>query len=211
MPPPFCLRAALFVLASMILAPCFLGANTLVKPSISAENWSRLEAGEAVVLSGSEGKERKALAAVLVPYPAPAVWRVIEDKEGAVHWCEGLREARVTETGENYSLVYQEMKVCFLPGTFKYVIRHTESVPQRRVDFKRESGSFKMLEGYWELYPVAEGTRTLLLYQLAVDPGIPVPARVVKDSLEKSLPEALVSLREQVALGESARIGAVPQ
>ena len=45
-----------------------------------------------------------------------------------------------------------------------------------------------MLEGYWELYPVTEGIRTLLLCQLAVDPGIPVPARVVKNYLEKSLP-----------------------
>ena len=66
-----------------------------------------------------------------------------------------------------------------------------------------------MLEGYWELYPVTEGIRTLLLCQLAVDPGIPVPARVVKNYLEKSLPLALVSLRGQVLLGESARMGAV--
>ena len=66
-----------------------------------------------------------------------------------------------------------------------------------------------MLEGYWELYPVTEGIRTLLLCQLAVDPGIPVPARVVKNYLQKSLLEALVSLRGQVFLGESARRGAV--
>ena len=66
-----------------------------------------------------------------------------------------------------------------------------------------------MLDGYWGLYPVTEDTRTLLLCQLAVDPSIPLPARVVKNYLEKSFSEALVSLREQVLLGESARMGAV--
>ena len=66
-----------------------------------------------------------------------------------------------------------------------------------------------MLEGYWELYPVTEGDRPLLLCQLALDPSIPLPARVVKNYLEKSFSEALVSLREQVFLGESARMGAV--
>ena len=45
-----------------------------------------------------------------------------------------------------------------------------------------------MLEGYWELYPVTEGIRTLLLCQLALDSSIPLPARVVKNYLENSLP-----------------------
>ncbi len=197
--------------ALLMFVPVYLGANGPAELSISDGDWSLLSQGDSVILSSPEGKEPEALAAIIIPHPAISVWEVIDDKEGAVDWCEGLRVAKVTEAGENYSVVYQELKACFLPGTFKYVIRNTETIPERRVDFKRESGSFKSLEGYWELHPIEEGAQTLVFYQLSIESGLPLPTAFVKDSLEQSLPEALVRLRQQVALTESSVAGAVPQ
>lgn len=174
-------------------------------PSISEEAKKRLEKGEAVILSGPEGKERKALAAIIVPSPAAAVWRVLDDKKATVEWVDGLRDAKVVEEFEGYTLVYQELKVGFLPGTFKYVIRHIPTEFESRIDFRRESGAFKSVDGYWILRPMEDPSRTLVLYQLHIDPGVPIPAVVIRNSLGKTLPNALVGLRQQVTKKETAR------
>lgn len=186
------------------LATSLLTAANPENHAISEDQWAQLKNGEAVVISGPKGKERKALAAIIVSHSPPAIWEVIDDKESATEWVEGLRDAKVTEVGEGYSLIFQELKVCFFPGTFKYVIRHTETTPLRRIDFRRESGHFKSLEGFWELHPLEDGSKTLVYYQLKIEPGIPIPAMVIRDSMEKTLPQALIDLRSYVDLAEAS-------
>ncbi|MDF1860324.1 MAG: SRPBCC family protein [Verrucomicrobiales bacterium] len=205
MTPPF---PTLTALCGSICSLLLFQSTALSGPdalSISDESKKRLETGEAVILSGPEGGERKALAAIIVPYPAAAIWEVLDDKESGVEWVDGLRAARVVEEFEGYTLVYQELKVGFLPGTFKYVIRHIPTEFERRIDFRRESGAFKSVDGYWILSPMEDPSRTLVLYQLHIDPGVPIPAVVIRNSLQKTLPNALTGLRQQVAKVEAAK------
>lgn len=195
-------------LFALLSIPVLVGAAPPEAPVLSEEQWSLVRQGEPVLLSDPDSKESRALAAILVPHSAESVWNVIDDNETATDWVEGLTKAQVTETGEDYALVYQEMKVPFLPGTFKYVIRHSQTIPQRRIDFERISGSFRELKGFWELHPSPDGSETLLFYQLEIDPGMMVPSMAVRNSLKKTLPEALLGLRAQVARVEAAQASA---
>ena len=102
------------------------------------------------------------------------------------------------EGGMPYQLVEQDMKLGLLPGVFNYVVRHNMQ-PYDRIDFKRQSGDLKDIEGYWKFVPLDGEKKTLLVYQLHIVPGMFIPGIVVRSGLKKSLPSALIGIRDRVA------------
>ena len=50
------------------------------------------------------------------------------------------------------------------------------------------------LQGIWWLLPEDNG-RTLLVYELALDPGMPIPRFLVRATLKRDLPKVLAAVR----------------
>ncbi len=179
----------------------------------NAKQWEELQGGEPVLLAdasaAAEGKKKRILAGIIIKAGTKAVWDVVCDKEAAVEYVKNLKRAVILEEGVDAGLPYQrveqDMKLGLLPGTFNYVVRH-KLQPYDRIDFKRESGDLKDIEGYWRFVPLEGGRKTLLVYQLHIVPGMFIPGIVVRGGLKKSLPEALTGIRDRVAAIEAGEI-----
>ncbi|MEM8953667.1 MAG: SRPBCC family protein [Verrucomicrobiota bacterium] len=164
-------------------------------------NWAALQTGEVVIIEQDDGKEngpQHVVAGILIDAPVKVVWDAIADKEGAPEYVENLKSAKILKNHPDYQLIEQKMKLSFLLPAFTYVVRHTPT-PHSRVDFVRESGDLKHIEGYWRFIPVAEGKKTVLIYSLFVDPGMLIPQAIIRGSMKKSLPEVLMILQERCA------------
>lgn len=75
--------------------------------------------------------------------------------------------------------------------------RITRFEPPRAIDWRRVDGSVKEVVGSWRLYP--EGDRTVVVYQVRLDPGVPlVPAWVIDWGSKQVAPEIIRSIRRAV-------------
>ena len=50
----------------------------------------------------------------------------------------------------------------------------------------------------WELTPIEGGTRTLVSFQILVDPGLPLPSSIFSSENEKTARRTVRALRERV-------------
>jgi Polyketide cyclase / dehydrase and lipid transport len=162
----------------------------------------RLAAGEVVVTTAAAidpGHPRgRVLAAVLVKASPEAIWGVMTDCKQAPLFVPGLKRcsriARAADgSWEDFEQVVQYS--WFLP-TVRYVLRAVYERPHR-IQFRRISGDLKDEEGSWLLTPTPDGSATLVLYEVYVDPGFWVPQVLVTRTLRKDLPTALAGLRER--------------
>jgi len=160
-------------------------ASWLADPAIQ----QRLAAGEVVVHSSIDTRESRGRvsAAVRIHAQPEAIWNVMTDCERAPSFVPGLKRCRRVESAPNgaWELIEHEIKYSWLLPTIRFV-------------FRRVSGDLKEEEGFWLLEATADGSATIIEYEVYVDPGFWVPQALIRRSLRKDLPVALTALRAQV-------------
>ena len=92
-------------------------------------------------------------------------------------------------------LFVQVIKAVFFLPTFEHVFR-LDYHPYRRIDVQRVSGPIARMDGSWWLLPQPSGS-VLLVYELALDPGMPVPRFMVRATLRRDLPKVIGAVRER--------------
>ncbi len=197
--PLIAASALLLVFADPTCATAQTTANDIVE---SKEQWKKLNSDKVIILKNEmgEGKEddsHAATAAIIVDAPLKDIWAVISDKEGAPDFVKNLKNATIVEQKGNTALVEQTVKIGMLKEV-TYVIKNVSN-PPNGMTFSRHSGDLKAIDGYWRLYPIEKGKKTLVVYRLGLKPGFAVPAFMIKNSLKSSLPEALREVRGEVA------------
>ena len=110
--------------------------------------------------------------------------------------CKKLEEL----DGGRADLFVQTIKPIFFLPTFEHVFR-LDYTPYTRIDVHRVSGPIEHMEGSWWLLPQDNG-RILLVYQVAVDPGLPIPRFLVRATMKRDLPKIMMAVRERA---EAAR------
>ena len=167
--------------------------------SLTAEELARAGQGEIVVrtLKAGSPSAGRVLAAVVIAAPVQAVWSVMVDVERSPEFIPGLRHARVLERGDAHELIEHRVKYAALLPEFTYRYR-ADYLPPERIDFHRVSGDLRAMEGRWALSATADGTGTVVVYTVRLDPGFFVPQWLVRQSLQKNLPEVLLALRARV-------------
>jgi len=168
----------------------------------------RLAAGEVVVRDTLDGGEsrRPVTAAVRIKAAPEAIWNVMTDCERAASFVPDLRRCRRLESAADgaWELIEHEVQYSWFLPTIRYVFRADYQRPWR-IDFRRVSGDLKDQKGTWLLEATPEGSATIVLYELYVDPGFWVPQAWVRHALRHDLPALLEALRTRVEGIESAR------
>jgi hypothetical protein len=57
------------------------------------------------------------------------------------------------------------------------------------------------MDGSWWLLPQDNG-RILLVYELALDPGMPIPRFLVRGTLKRDLPKVIQAVRDRAEAGD---------
>jgi coenzyme Q-binding protein COQ10 len=162
---------------------------------------TRLAKGEVIVRvvghQSDNSHGRSVQAAILINSPVQQIWNVIIDCERAPEYIPNLKSCKFLQRGENTAIIEQEVKVSWLLPKITYIY---QSIYQkfRRIDFKRISGDLKDLEGSWSLEQADSGQQTIVVYSVFLDPGFFVPKWLVRQTLQKDLPDVLLALRRRV-------------
>jgi ribosome-associated toxin RatA of RatAB toxin-antitoxin module len=135
--------------------------------------------------------------AALVAAPPEAIWDVLVACEIAPEYVPNVTSCRSLEViaEGKAELFIQTVKPAFFLPTFEHVFR-LDYEPYRRIDVHRVSGPIEHMEGTWWLLPQDDG-KILLVYELSLDPGIPMPRFLVRATLKRDLPRLVEAVRQR--------------
>lgn len=159
----------------------------------------RLNAGEVVVdLTEEDSTKTKFVAArILIDETPENVWQVLVNPfEFERKITPRMKSVQVLADEEKFSIISCTMDVCFLFPPITYTVASTYE-PLKEVRFKRIGGTLRDFRGRWALIPVTE-KKTVVLYSMFVDPGIPIPRWLVREGVKMELPRTLQALRERI-------------
>jgi uncharacterized protein YndB with AHSA1/START domain len=169
----------------------------------------RLDAGEVVVLASSNATDSShprgfIRAAVRIRASPEAIWTIMTDCAQAATYVPGLRRCRLIDSAPDGSWqdIEHEVRYAWFLPTVRYVFRAEYDRPHR-IAFHRISGDLKEEQGTWQLTPTADGSATIVAYEVYIDPGFWIPQPLVNRSVRKDLPAALAGLRDRA---ESAAV-----
>jgi hypothetical protein len=186
---------------ALALLGCLLSRHARSEdgPDLEWIDRNALAAGE--VLAHVDHAERPLTArdkiAAEIDAPAAAIWDVLKACELSPQYVPTIVSCRSLETLNDGSaeLFIQVVKPAFFVPSFEHVFR-LDYYPYRRIDVHRVSGPIAYMEGSWWLLPQEAG-KILLVYQLEVDPGIPLPRFFVRATLKRDLPKLVQAVRER--------------
>jgi len=160
--------------------------------------------GETVILPHRPDKELKkepdprfVTVARLVHGDRETIWEVINDKEDAEHFLDGVMESRVLEQSEAHIVVEQRTHVGGPKGDYLYKIRH-DLTPMQRADFSYIEGEIRNIVGSWWIADCPKPEHHLLIYSLHIDPGFYAPQFIVKRGMKKTMPKTIQSIEREV-------------
>ncbi len=137
----------------------------------------------------------------VLPVPARKVWQIVSDcatyqdhlprvaaskllqREGAIHVCE------VT--------VAMPFPLSNLTAVTRAV--HTESATGMSRRWTLERGDYHVNQGSWEVTPLGDGTRCLVVYTIHAKPKTRVPGWMQESAQKKALPELFERVRTEAA------------
>ncbi len=201
---PGALAAALVALG----AGC--AASAAEQPDVGWIDRTTLDAGTVQVVAerGDRPLTVQVRVAIKIAAPPRAIWDVLTACQIAPEYVPNVVSCRSLEKVDDgrSELFVQTVKPAFFLPTFEHVFR-LDYEPYERIGVHRVSGPLARMAGDWWLLPQDDG-KILLVYELALDPGLPVPRFFVRATMKRDVPKILTAVRERA---ESATAGtAVP-
>jgi hypothetical protein len=194
-------RAGVFVIAASFACHALPVAS---QPDLSWLDRDAVAAREIIVLAdrGDRPLTVEVKIAAEVDAPPTAIWDVLKACEIAPEYVPNVVSCRRLESldGGRADLFVQTIKPIFFLPSFEHVFR-LDYTPYTRIDVQRVSGPIAHMQGTWWLAPQESG-RILLVYELALDPGMPIPRFLVRATLKRDLPKVVAAVRERA---EAAR------
>jgi ribosome-associated toxin RatA of RatAB toxin-antitoxin module len=140
-------------------------------------------------------------AVALIDAPVAQVTAAIENYAQYKEFLPGCETSRVLSQRGASALVYVQVSV--LKGAYKFwaelKLKPRQSTGGARViEATMTKGNMERFHAQWEITPFDEN-RTLVAFQILVDPDLPVPAGMVSDENQKNARRALKGLRKLIA------------
>ncbi len=190
-------RRAIAPLPILLFATRLLGEEP--EPDLS---WIDREAvASGMVFYQTERGERPQVVVIKLAVDIAAspqvIWEILTTCQIAPEYVPNVQSCRKIEALDNgrSDLFVQVIKPIFFIPAFEHVFR-LDYTPYTRIDVHRVSGPIAHMDGSWWLLPQPDG-RTLLVYNLALDPGFPIPRFFVRGLLKRDAPRVLSAVRER--------------
>jgi hypothetical protein len=137
-----------------------------------------------------------------------AIWDVLTACQIAPEYVPNVVSCRSLEKVDDgrAELFVQTVKPAFFLPSFEHVFR-LDYEPYARIGVHRVSGPLARMDGTWWLLPQQDGT-ILLVYELAVDPGLPVPRFFVRATMKRDIPKILTAVRDRAESSAAAHSAA---
>ena len=135
--------------------------------------------------------------AVKVTAPIPTLWDVLKDCPRSAEYTPNIVSCRSLEILDDgrAELFTQTIKIAFFVPAFEHVFRLSYD-PYTHIGVHRVSGPINVLDGNWWLLPQTDG-RVLLVNELAIDIGLPIPRFLVRATMRREVPKMLLGIRDR--------------
>lgn len=142
-----------------------------------------------VTVANPQQDEKSLSAKVAINAPPAIVWESITDYRNLKNVLPGYEKSTVLkDNGRNKTLAVATKVARFLP-TYEYEVKVLEDQTNQKIQLDRISGDLKSMHAVYRLIPQEGGKKTLLVYDLNIDPGTKIPGShlILKNYTEKSL------------------------
>lgn len=195
------------VLCLVVLRLSGLSADRL--PVFDEMDARRLDEGDCLVLERrpdetGEPDARFVTTARFIDGSRETIWEVINDKDHASEFLEGVLESRVLQRDGNRILVEQRTHVGGPKGAYRYRLLH-ELTPMTRAAFTYAGGELSDVIGAWWIFDCEKSDRFLVVYSLRIDAGFFAPQAIVKAGMKKTMPKTMASIAREVAKRSASR------
>jgi len=185
-------------LRATIICSFFLSSQSLTFGAHIETQEEKLNRGDVVVSLEEKDAQKFVQGRIMIDQPPENVWPImINPFEYQRSICPRMRDVKVLQDTSDYSLLEQTYEICFLIPKITYQVE-SNYTPYSKVQFKRTAGSLKEFTGSWTIIPRDSGTRSEVIFDLFIDPGIPVPHWIIQAGVKSELPHTLRGLRERV-------------
>lgn len=139
-------------------------------------------------------------AKLLIEAPPETVWQTLTNYGDLKTILPGYEKAQLTKSQGSTKFLDVAMKVATFLPSYKYQVRVQENKSGYKLDFNRVSGDFRSFVASYRLIPQGNGSHTMLVYNLNIDPGFALPGSqtIIRNNTEKSL-KAIERYAEQEA------------
>lgn len=129
------------------------------------------------------------------------VWQVLTDYANASRVFPMLKKCQVVEDRGSTKIMKHVVSPSGIIGTYEYTIELKEN-HEKELTWKRLSGAFKEVAGYWRIEPADNGLHSLVTYATHVNGGLFIPQGLIKRQFRIDMPQVMHLL---VARAEGAR------
>jgi ribosome-associated toxin RatA of RatAB toxin-antitoxin module len=201
---PWILPPLLLMVGALLAAPFAAAANASTTSQACDAAAEQLRAGDVAVidLPPTDGRGVALRACGTVEAPPGAVWDVLRDCGSFEQFLPRVSRSRLTSRDDTGVVCDETIDLPFPLGDLHSISQVVESsLPsggfQRRWSLIR--GSYRRLEGAWLVLPAnAAGSASIVVYELDMDPDVPIPDFMIRYAQATAAPEVFRAVRERV-------------
>lgn len=176
------LIAAAFVVASV-------GVNSSSMPLQAKEHQSDI-----VIAEERINNKPYQVTRLLIKSPPQQVWQVLTDYNSAPKVFPTLKKCRVLSDCGTSKRIHYQIHPSGIMTCFEYDLDVRE-MPHRLIEWRRVSGDFKAVEGFWKLEPADSGRSTIVTYASHVNGGFLLPQALIKRQTRLDFPQVMAALK----------------
>lgn len=190
------------LLACTVSFSVLLGLIAQAAPPVS--DATKLHQGEVVVKElPSKTKSKDSLpsvsAQIMISKPPSEVWKKVMQPERLMQREKKVKSIKVvSQTSNSKDLAYIVEMSRLLP-TFQYTLRHQPTSGPMTLSFWRLNGSFRDVQGSWNVAPIDGGKNSVLTYNISIDPGPLIPRMLLQTVLKADLPNMMNNVKTTVS------------
>ncbi|HEY9785452.1 MAG TPA: SRPBCC family protein [Candidatus Obscuribacterales bacterium] len=124
------------------------------------------------------------------------VWHILTDYCNATRVFPLLKKCQVIEDRGPTKIMKHVVAPSGLLANYEYVLEVKEN-HLRSLEWKRVSGSFKEVDGFWKIEPADNGRHSLVTYASHVNGGMFMPQGLIKRQFKIDAPQVMKSLVSQ--------------
>jgi len=205
------LATSLSLLSILVLS---LPATAFDTPKLSPEEIKSLERGDAIISvwkdRDRDHKPTISKGGIDIMVPAADVFAIMLDCDRMTEVSKDIRQCDVLETSPDGSWDIRKQKFAVSPllPKFKTTFKTNYSTSPNYghiMEIEKISGDLKVQEGRWDIIALGPD-ETRVIYQAALKPSLPVPAKVIRKQVAIGIPEILKNLRDIAEAGYAAEL-----
>lgn len=193
-------RFLLFFSLLLLAAPAF----AFEKATLTKDELTQLEQGDAIISVWKDREHEKkptvSRGGIDITAPVSIVYNIMLNCDRMYEVSSDIRECIVMETSDDASWDIRKQKFAVSPILPKFnAIFKTEysgsDAEGRTMVISKISGDLKVQDGRWDIMPLSDN-RTRVIYQAAIKPSLPIPAKIIREQVGIGIPDILRNLRD---------------